>query len=179
MINWSNIKLISNKLPNYQAFIKANDVFCCTGITIKKLHKLEYTYSIQVAKIALANGASQFLLVSSAGADPDALFFYTRMKGELELAIKRLPYWAIHIFKPSVLLEENRDSTLSELVASRLAKSIDSVAGESLGKYRPVEAEVVAWGMLREAQRLQEGIFIYEAAYLKKLAVMMGKGEEK
>lgn len=165
-----------DNLDQYHDLIKANDVYCCIGTTIKKagskdiFFKVDYTYAHQVAQISLENGANQFLLVSSVGADPNSLFFYTRVKGELEQAIKRLPFWSIHIFQPSVLLGERNENRWGEEVAMRLGKGMDRILGGVLSKYRPVEAEVVAKAMIEAAQKLKEGIYIYPSHYLQDLA---------
>ena len=165
-----------DQLESYESLIKADDVFCCIGTTIRKagskdaFYKVDYTYAHKVAKLALDNGANQFLLISSVGADPDSLFFYTRVKGELEQAIKRLPYWSIHIFQPSVLLGERNENRWGEEIAARITKGLDNLLGGFLTKYRPVEAEVVAKAMVSASQKFKEGIFIYPSHYLQGLA---------
>ena len=165
-----------DKLSEYRSLIKADDVFCCSGISIKRekgkgaFYKLDYNHAYQIAKAAVEDGANQFLLASSLAADPNSLLFYARVKGELEVAIKRLPYWAIHVFRPSVLLEERPKNNWGEALANRLASGFENLTGSSISKYRPIEAEIVAKAMVEGAQRLEEGIFIYESGYLQKLA---------
>src|ERR1051325_10056141 len=64
------------------AIIKANDVFCCLGITIKKagsqanFRKVDFEYPYNIARIALDNGAQQFLFVTAIGANKSSLIFY-------------------------------------------------------------------------------------------------------
>ncbi len=86
-----------------------SDVFCCLGTTIARagsqseFYKVDFTYVTETARLAAVSGARQILLVSAVGADPSSHIFYSRVKGEVEEAIKRLPFDGIHIFRPSIL----------------------------------------------------------------------------
>lgn len=165
-----------DRLEDYRPLLKANDIFCCLGATRNKagskeaFYKVDYSYCYNAARIAAEEGASQFLLVSSVGADADSLFYYFRVKGELEEAVKKLPFWAVHIFQPSVLLGERPENRWGEQLAAFIGKRIDNFTGGMLSRFRPIEAEVVAKTMVEAAQGLQRGIFTYPSGYLQKLA---------
>ncbi|MCB0588438.1 MAG: oxidoreductase, partial [Phaeodactylibacter sp.] len=81
-----------DNLEKYGSLFKGHDLFSCLGTTMSKagsreaFFRVDFTYAYESARLAVANGASQLLLVSSVGADPESLFFYTRVKGELESA---------------------------------------------------------------------------------------------
>lgn len=168
-----------DRLEDYRKLLRANDIFCCLGTTMSKagsreaFYKVDYTYCYESARIAAEEGASQFLLVSSVGADADSLVYYFRVKGELEKAIKDLPYWAVHIFQPSVLLGQRPESRWGERLAGIIGRRVDSFTGGMLSRFRPIEAEVVAKAMVDAAQGLQRGIFTYPSGYLQKLADKM------
>ncbi|MDZ7647231.1 MAG: hypothetical protein U5K54_08640 [Cytophagales bacterium] len=55
------------------AILKANDVYCCLGTTIKQakskeaFRKVDFDYPVALAKMLKQNGAQQFLLVSALG----------------------------------------------------------------------------------------------------------------
>lgn len=165
-----------DRLQDYRPLLRANDIFCCLGTTRSRagskeaFYQVDYVYCYEAARIAAEEGASQFLLISSVGADPDSLFYYFRVKGELEKAVKELPFWAVHIFQPSVLLGERPENRWGEQLAASIGKRIDSVTGGMLSRFRPIEAEVVAKTMVEVAQGLQRGIFTYPSGYLQKLA---------
>ena len=86
------------------------DIFCTLGTTIKKagsedaFRQVDYDYALQLARWGVRNGAKQFLLVSPVDAGPKSRNFYLRVKGELEAAVNGLPYNAVHVFRPSMLL---------------------------------------------------------------------------
>lgn len=160
----------------FAARIKGDDLFLCLGTTMGKagsrdaFYKVDFTYSYRAARTAAENGVNQLLLVSSVGADPDSLFFYSQVKGELEEAVKKLPFWGVHIFQPSVLLGERNENRWGEEIAGRIGRVIDRVTGGLLTKYRPVEADVVAQAMVNAAQQLSKGLHVYPSHYLQDLA---------
>ncbi|HVF27949.1 MAG TPA: NAD(P)H-binding protein, partial [Pyrinomonadaceae bacterium] len=71
-----------DKLTDYAHLIRAQDIFCCLGTTIKKagsreaFRRVDFTYPHEVARIAAENGAEQMLLVSALGADAKSRVFY-------------------------------------------------------------------------------------------------------
>lgn len=161
---------------SFSSLIKGDDLYLCLGTTLatagsrEGFYRVDFTYNFQVAKLAAINKVNQLLLVSSVGAAKDSLFFYSRVKGELEDAVKKLPFWAIHIFQPSVLLGERNENRWGEEIAGKIGRVIDSITGGLLSKYRPVEAEVVAQAMIAAAQGLRGGLQVYPSHYLQEMA---------
>lgn len=164
------------KLSSYKQLIQGDDLFYCLGTTMKKagskvaFKRVDYTYAHQIAEIGAIQKVSQFLLVSAVDADKDSVFFYNRVKGELEDELKLMPYWAIHIFQPSILLGERNENRWGEAIAQRLGRGLDYFLGGLLNKYRPVEADVVAKAMVEAAQGVKKGIHIYPSHVLQQLA---------
>ena len=83
--------------PEQWSHLLQGDVlFSCLGTTIKAAGsqanqwKVDYTYQYEAAKAARENGVDTYALVSSVSATPKSKIFYTRMKGELEEAVKQL-----------------------------------------------------------------------------------------
>jgi uncharacterized protein YbjT (DUF2867 family) len=169
------------RLEEYRSLFKADDVFSCLGTTRAKagskeaFYRVDFTYAYQLARLSAEENAHQYLLVSSAGADVDSPFFYSQVKGELEEAVRELPFWAIHIFRPSVLEGERAEMRLGETLAARVLRGADFLSGGRLAPYRPIEAETVAMAMLRSAQLLQPGFFIRPNEELEALAAPISK----
>ena len=183
-IDITHPKLVHNVVdfdnPSYfQELVKGDDLFLCLGTTRAKagskeaFYKVDFTYNYLAAKAAVDNGVNQLLLVSSVGADPDSLFYYSQVEGELEEAVKALPFWAIHIFQPSVLLGERNENRWGEEIAGKLGKVIDGLTGGLLKKYRPIEADVVAKAMVSAAQKLEPGLHVYPSHWLQDLAAQI------
>ncbi len=165
------------RLEEYADLIRGNDLFSCLGTTMAKagskqaFYEVDYTYAQVSARIACENGVGQLLLVSSVGADRNALFFYSRVKGALEDAVKQLPFWAVHIFQPSILLGQRGEMRPAEQLAAGLSSRLDRLTGGALfGKYRPVEGEMVARAMLAAAQQLKPGLSVYSSDEIHRVA---------
>jgi uncharacterized protein YbjT (DUF2867 family) len=153
-----------------------DDVFCCLGTTIKKagtkeaFRRVDHDYVVFLAKAALASGAKQFLLVSSIGADAQSRVFYSRVKGEVEADITAMPFRAVQIFRPSMLLGNRTEVRLGEKVAQIVSMPLVLLFVGGLKKYRPIEAKTVARAMVRVARREPEGVHVYESDKIQELS---------
>lgn len=165
------------RLESYAEQAKASDVFCCLGTTIKKagsqaaFRLVDFTYPVEAAKIAAANGAEQFLIVSSLGANPESAVFYLRVKGEVEAALTPLPFRAVHIFRPSLLLGERQEVRPGEKFAEKAASFFPFIFSGPLRKYRPIHARVVASAMVTIAKQNLAGVNIFESERIEESGV--------
>lgn len=162
------------EMEEYATQIKGHDVFICLGTTRAKAGrdgfiKVDFDYSFNAAKFSAINGANQLLLVSSVGADAQSFLLYPKTKGQLEEAVKRLPFWAVHILQPSILLGNRKENRLGEKIAATLSSTINRFSDGLLGIYTPIEAEIVAKAMVHLAQGIQEGIQIHTSAEIIKM----------
>lgn len=164
-------------LDKHSAAFQGHDVYSCLGTTMAKagskdaFYRVDYTYAYETAKRCAEAGANQLMLVSSVGADVDSLFYYSRVKGELEQAIQELPYWGLHIFQPSLLLGPRQEQRFAEQLATKLTRKLAPLMnGQRLGPYRPIEAEDVARAMIASAQGLQPGQFRYSSQDIFEIA---------
>ncbi len=147
-----------DRLQDYKYQIFGDDFFCCLGTTIKQagskeaFYKVDFSYCYELAKIASANRAHHFLLVSAVGADANSPIFYSKVKGELEEAVARLDFPHFEVFRPSFLMGNRLQTRLGEQVGIKLAKAISPLMVGNLNKYRPIEASQVANAMVVAAQ---------------------------
>ena len=162
-------------LPDYSDQLKADDVFCCLGTTMKKaktkenFYKIDFTYPYELAKIARANGSAKYLLISAMGAKKNSMFYYNRVKGETEEAISNLSIPAVCIFRPSLLLGKRGERRTGEEIAKKIMKGTSFMMVGPLKKYQPIHARTVASGMIITAEKSLSGIHIYESDQIKKL----------
>ena len=165
-----------DELNKHAHLIKGDDIFCCLGTTMKKagskkaFKKVDHDYVVKIAEIASTNKVNQFLLISSVGADEDSIFYYSEIKGLTEKAIKKIDFWGIHIFQPSLLLGDREEFRLAESIAMTISKGVDNLIGNWLGQYKPVEDKEVAKAMIRAAQKLDGGIYIYPSDHIQNMA---------
>lgn len=158
------------------ADVRADDVFCCLGTTIGKagsqeaFRKVDYQYPLDVGRLALANGAKQYLLVSSLGASAQSSVFYSRTKGETEDALKKLGYESLHVFRPSMLLGKRKEFRLGEEVGKVVSLLLTPAFWliPPLRKYQGIEATKVATAMLEIAKQDVRGVHVYESDVLQR-----------
>ena len=145
------------------AKLAADDVFCCLGTTQKKagsraaFERVYYHLVLEVARAALAQGAQQFLVVSSVGASLKAGSFYLRVKARMEQAVLDLGYGSTHVLRPSLLIAARSESRPGEWLAQKIAPLIDPLLQGKLAIYRTVRADEVAEAMLTLALRKLPG----------------------
>jgi len=148
----------------------ADDVFCCLGTTMKQagskeaFYKVDFTYPFEIAKAALQNGAKQFLIVTAMGAEAKSMFYYNRVKGEIEKTLTDLNFPTLLIFRPSLLLGERKDSRAGEGFATIIMKAFDFLTPK---KYKAIKGETVANAMLDLAQKGIIGKQIFESGEMQ------------
>lgn len=163
-----NLVVDFDTLDHYAAELKADDVFCCLGTTIKQagsqaaFRKVDYDYPVQLAQLSRANGASQFLIVTALGSDKSSSLFYNRVKGEVEEAILGFPSY--HIFQPSMLLGDRKDDRAGESVGKVVMKALDFIIPK---KYKAIDGARVAQGMLEVAKQRNAGKYIHVSGELQ------------
>jgi uncharacterized protein YbjT (DUF2867 family) len=162
-----------DELHNHQDWFQVDWVFCALGTTMRKagspeaFRRVDYEYPLAIAKLALSRGASHFLLVSAMGANPRSSFFYSRVKGELEEAVRALGYRSLTIARPSLLLGERQEWRFGEEVGKHLGWILPS-------RWRPVHASQVAAALVHAAHAAIPGVQILENAVLRTLPIPPG-----
>ncbi len=158
-----------DRLSQISAFPRVNDVFCALGTTMSKagsrneFHKVDFGFVVETARLALVSGAKQFVLVSALGADRSSSLFYSRVKGEAEEAVRKLPFASVHIFRPSVLAGGRGESRPLERLAVAAVSGFSFALVGPLRRYRPVDATVIARAMIEVARRGEPGVHVYES----------------
>ncbi|WP_116127474.1 NAD-dependent epimerase/dehydratase family protein [Lewinella sp. IMCC34183] len=160
------------QLDRKPTMFRCQDIYIALGTTIKKagsadaFRRVDYEYVVHAAALAQRQGANQCLVVSSAGANSESRFLYSRTKGEMEEAVSRLDFWAVHLFRPGVLLGDREELRLGEKVAAGLTRLVRQVSPDILGDYNPTEADLLARRMIEAAQTISPGVHFHGAAEL-------------
>jgi uncharacterized protein YbjT (DUF2867 family) len=155
-----------DRLYEHPDWFHVDWVFCALGTTMRKagsrsaFRHVDFDYPLAIAKDALEHGASHFLLVSAAGANPRAPIFYYRVKGELEEAVRALGYPSLTIARPSLLLGERGERRFGEELAKLVASLLPS-------RWRPVHASQVASALVHAAHAPVTGTLILENEVLR------------
>lgn len=142
---------------------RVDQVICALGTTLRavggskeRFRAVDYGLPLTAAKLALSQGVRHFLLVSAIGASAQSRVFYSRVKGELEDALRTMAFRSVTILRPSLLLGDRPQFRLGE----ELARHLGWLAP---GKYRPVHARDVAAALVRSAKEDVPGLHILES----------------
>ncbi len=159
---------------SWKKLVTGDVLYSAMGTTLRAAgskeaqYKVDYTYQYEVAKIAAANNVPTCVLVSAAGSSPESGIFYSRIKGELERDIKKLPFDTIHIIRPGMLGSGRKEVRTGEQIGIGVMKIVSLIPG--LKKLRPIEGNEVAQAMINATFMHAIGIHSYTMGAVFKLA---------
>jgi uncharacterized protein YbjT (DUF2867 family) len=152
------------------AVVKGEALFSCLGTTLRKAgsqaaqREIDVEIPLRVARAAAHSGVAAYGVVSSIGADARSSMFYSRIKGELDLAVQTLGFERVRIVRPSILAGDRAESRPLESLGVGAMKALRFIPG--LRRYRPIEARTVAKALLAGWADTTPGTRIYEAEEL-------------
>lgn len=156
-----------DRLEEQAELFACDDLFCCLGATIKKagseeaFRHVDLEIPFEAAQLAYAAGATQMLLVSALGADPDSCLFYNRTKGEAERAVEEVGFDAVQILRPSLLTGDRDETRLGERVGELVLYLAAPILLGPLAKLKPTRAEDVARALVETAAARPTGVHVY------------------
>lgn len=115
----------------------------------------------EAAQRAHAAGATQALLVSSAGASETSPFFYSRCKGEVERRFQEVGFATVQILRPSLLTGELDEARPGERAAEVALGVLRPLLRGPLREARPTPAESVGRALAALAARRPRGHHVY------------------
>lgn len=142
--------------------------YCCLGSTIKQagsqeaFKAVDLDMAVAFSKRARALGARHLLVISAVNADLTSSVFYSRVKGEMEQALRAQDWPQLTIVRPSLLVGNRTETRWAEQLAAPIAKLIP-------GKYGAIEACQLARAMWRLALEEQDGVRVVESDELRRL----------
>lgn len=118
--------------------------------------KIDYDLNLEVAKAAKQAGVKVYVLVSTAGANPTSYVPYSKMKGELEEAVKEIGFDTTVILRPGLLVGKREESRPAEAILRGVANGLGSLA-HGLKDFWAQDAEVVAKAAVSAGLQALEG----------------------
>ncbi|KPH14434.1 NAD(P)H-binding protein [Chryseobacterium sp. ERMR1:04] len=156
-----NVHVVNfDKPEEWKDSVKGDVAFSCLGTTLKAAgskeaqRKVDFVYQYEFAKAAKENGVDDYILVSAYGANPQSKIFYSKMKGELEEAVKQLHFNKITIFKPGMLERKNSERT-GEVLGSRIIKFANKFG--LLESQKPLPTDILAKAMINSSKIKSNG----------------------
>lgn len=144
----------------WKDLVKGDVAFSCLGTTLKAAgskeaqRKVDFNYQYEFAKAAKENSVDDYVLVSAYGANPKSKIFYSKMKGELEEAVKKLHFNKITIFKPGILERKDSERT-GEVLGSRIIKFANKLG--LFESQKPLPTDVLAKAMINSSKIKSNG----------------------
>ena len=135
----------------WKHLVKGDVAFSCLGTTLKSAGSkenqkiIDYDYQFNFAKAAKENKVEDYILVSAYGADPDSKIFYSRIKGELEEAVKNLKFEKTTIFKPGMLERKNTNRN-GEVFGLKIIKFLNKLG--LFKSQQPLPTSILAKAMI-------------------------------
>lgn len=155
-----------DRMAEHAPWFACDDVLCCLGTTLRQagsqeaFRRVDQDYPFAAAQLARGQGARQFLLVSSLGADARSRFFYTRVKGETEQALRAVGFESLSIFRPSQLAGERGTARPGEEWALAALRVFRPLLVGPLRTLRPTLAHAVAEAMVAVAAERPPGVHV-------------------
>ncbi|MGY6027716.1 NAD(P)H-binding protein [Phytobacter sp. AG2a] len=153
-----------------QVTTPVDTVFCCLGTTRREAGSKEafihadYTLVVDTALTGLRLGAQHMLVVSSMGANARSPFFYNRVKGEMENALREQGWERLTLARPSMLLGDREKQRFNESLMAPLFTLLP-------GNWKSIEARDVAAALHRTAfAPSAERVTILTSSQLRRLA---------
>ena len=151
-----------NEIERHKDLIKGDVLFSVLGTTKKdaggkkEQYLVDYTYQYEFAKIASINGVENYSLVSSVGANSKSSFFYPKIKGQLEQAVKKLEFKKINIFQPPMLIRQPEFIRDAEKSGIKVLNFLNKMG--ILKSQRPLEVNKLADKMVKIAKQSRKEI---------------------
>lgn len=140
-------------------------LFACLGTTRKDAGSQEqqwlvdFYYQMEFAKAAKKNEVPHYVLLSTVMASPNSHFFYTRMKGELEEAVKGLHFAKTTILRPPALERKHTDRWTETVSVGLLNFFNDKGLFEDK---KPMPTDVLAKAMIMSTKIQDRALEIWE-----------------
>jgi uncharacterized protein YbjT (DUF2867 family) len=164
-----------DRLDRVQEQLRGDHVFCALGTTIRKagsqarFRVVDHDYPLRLAELTRSNGAQHFSIVSALGANRGSPFFYSRVKGDVEAALREMGWPSLAIFRPSVIAGERAESRPAERLGERLLRFAPVT-------WRPVAACDIAAAMIGVALRSPPGVTVVESRHIGSTAGDRSRG---
>ena len=154
--------------------VNVDAVFCCLGTTMAlagskdAFRKVDFEYVVKLAVFAQRRNIPQFHVISARGANAKSMIFYNKVKGRMELELRKLTKLkSIYIYRPSLLLGNRSEFRFGESMGKKAMTWFKFLIPKSS---RAVYDIQVAMAMHQHAAQPEKGVHVVDNASMVKLA---------
>ena len=126
----------------------------------KDFFLVDFTYQLEVAKIAKKAGAKNISLISAVAADSNSWNYYLKTKGMLEEEIIKLGFESTNIFQPGHLM--GNKFRLDILLADAISVIFDPFLIGPLKKFRSISAKKLSIAVVKNSLKAKAGINYFD-----------------
>jgi uncharacterized protein YbjT (DUF2867 family) len=165
------------ELDQFKGDFTADEVYCCIGTTSNKtpnktLYKqIDYGIPVTAAKLSKENNIPTFLVVSAMGANKKSSVFYNKIKGEMEHDVLLQNIKNTMILRPSLIGGERNERRILEKIGLVVFKIVQPLFIGKLKKYKIINAESIAQGMINLANTTHNNEVIITSNEIKKTVI--------
>ena len=120
-------------LPLQAPWWQVDAAICTLGSTLKQagsrqaFARIDHGYPLAIARAVKMHRCTVFALNSAMGANPRSLFFYNRVKGELERDLRALGFASLALVRPGLIGGARSEPRPGEQAAARVLGALGPV----------------------------------------------------
>lgn len=147
----------------------------CMGTTIKQagsqkaFQRVDRDIPLAVARAAHAVGVQHCLSISALGAASSSMVFYSRVKGQLEDALREVGFARLDILRPSLLLGVRPHKRRGEQLGALAMRGLGCLLQGPLRQYRGIAADAVAAAMVELTSAGDPGVYVHPSDEVQRL----------
>lgn len=164
---------LSKMTDHLDVFSGVSRVYCCLGTTMAKagskeaFRKVDYNMVVDAAIVSAQAAVASFSVISAIGADAKSLFYYNKVKGEMEQALRQTGLNRLSIYQPGLIVAQRSEHRTGESLAIRLYPFIEWCLPT---KYRSIKAVTIARAMLLNSIKADEGTEVLQNGEMEVLS---------
>ena len=144
---------------------------------------MDYDLNLSLAKAAKKSGVKVYVLISSAGVSSSSIFPYSKMKAELDEAVKELGFPHTVLVKPGLLVGTRKDTQTTEAILQTIAKGMGAISKPWFKDWWAQDVDIigraaVAAGMQCLEGKREEGVWVVNQSDIIRLGRTEWKGEK-
>ena len=126
----------------------------------KDFFLVDFTYQLEIAKIAKKAGAKNISLISAVAADSNSWNYYLKTKGMLEEEIIKLGFESTNIFQPGHLT--GNKFRLDIVLADAISIIFDPFLFGPLKKFRSIPAKQLSVAVVKNSLQAKAGVNYFD-----------------
>ena len=144
---------------------------------------MDYDLNLALAKAAKESGVKVYVLISSAGVSATSIFPYSKLKGEIEEAVKELGFPHTILVKPGLLVGDRKESRPAETFLRTITRGMGAISKGGLEDWWAQDVDVigkaaVAAGLQCLEGKREEGVWVVSQNDIVRLGRKEWKGEQ-